>query len=158
MRKKTAKQGGFMKSVSVAPVYFFFKPLCSGGTHLPLLLLIYMILKGWFLFFHTLCRGHLSLCALLTCTRQGPANGSQPHICHTSPLSHQPDMRTFPPHRTAGSPNLDETAGKEKERAKKDMKFHQEASESIKGRTRSIYHYSFGRDKRIAVIELLHTF
>lgn len=155
--KRTAKQGRFMKLVSVAPLYFIFKPLCFGGTHISLLLLIYVILKGRD-FFHTLCLGHLSLCALLTYTRQGPANGIQPHICHTSPLSHQPDTRTFPPHHIVGSPNLDATAGKEEERKKMGMKFHQEASESMKGWTRSIYHYSFGRDNRIAVIEFLSSF
>lgn len=115
--KRTAKQGRFMKLVSVAPVYFIFKTLCFGGIHLPLLLLMNMILKGCFFFIH--CFGGMSLCALLTCTRQGPANGSQPHICHTSPLSRQPDTHTFPLHHTAGSLNLDATAGKEKERKKR---------------------------------------
>lgn len=118
---RTAKQGRFMKSVSVAPVYFIFKPLCFGGNTSSPRFAHLRDFKGQFFcfFFPYASQGHLSLCALLTCTRQGPANGSQPHICHTSPLSRQPDTRTFPPHRTAGSPNLDATAGKEKEREKK---------------------------------------
>lgn len=88
MRKKTAKQGGFMKSVSVAPVYFIFKPLCSGGTHLPLLLLMYVILKGWFLFFHTLCRrGSVFMCI----AHLHPAGPSEwkpaQHLSHFSPVT-----------------------------------------------------------------------
>lgn len=149
--KRAAKQKRFMKLVSIAPVYFIFKALCFRGTHLPL-----FCSSTWFQSagFHTLCLRHLSLCTLLTCTQQGSANGSQAHICHTSPLSRQADMGTFPAHHTAGLPNLNMTAGTKEGKKEDEILLR----ESIKGWTRSIYHYSFGGNKRIAVIEFLRSF
>lgn len=155
--KRTAKQGRFMKLVSVAPVYFIFKTLCFGGIHLPLLLLMYMILKGSF-FFHTLCQGHVFMCI----AHLHPAGPSEwkpaPHLSHFSPVTparhvHLPSAS----HCRFTEPGRD-SKEREGEEKKKGMKFHQEASEFIKGWTRSIYHYSFGRDNRIAVIEFLCSF
>lgn len=81
-----------------------------------------------------------------------------PHLSHFSPVTparhaHLPSSshcRLTEPGRDSGE--------REGERKKKGMKFHQEASESITGWTRSIYHYSFCRDNRIAGIEFLHSF
>lgn len=55
---RTAKQGRFMKSVSVAPVYFIFKPLCFGGnTSSPSFAHLRDFKGQFFFFFHTVVRG-----------------------------------------------------------------------------------------------------
>lgn len=85
-----------MKLVPVAPLYFIFKPLSFGGTHISLLLLIYVILKGRY-FFHTLCVGHRLYAHCSPTPGRAQRMESSPTFdtllpCHTSP-TRAPSLR-----------------------------------------------------------------